>query len=94
MFGDALMVLRALIGVSMLSRGSGNSSLFLSLSLLVPLIPPPFVLQGTGKTLAYLLPLLARVDNYKKTTQAIIMVPTRELVRVSYFFPSSREITT
>jgi superfamily II DNA/RNA helicase len=34
---------------------------------------------GSGKTLAYLLPLLARINNREQTTQAIILVPTKEL---------------
>lgn len=35
---------------------------------------------GTGKTLAYLLPLLQRVDQENKNAQVIILAPTRELV--------------
>ncbi|WP_328591074.1 DEAD/DEAH box helicase [Siminovitchia fortis] len=35
---------------------------------------------GTGKTLAYLLPLLDRVDESKQMTQALILAPSRELV--------------
>ncbi len=34
---------------------------------------------GTGKTAAFVLPLLERLDETKKQTQAIILVPTREL---------------
>ena len=34
---------------------------------------------GSGKTLAYLAPLLARVDADRQTTQAVVLVPTREL---------------
>ena len=34
---------------------------------------------GTGKTLAYVLPLLQMVDPTKKQTQALIMVPSQEL---------------
>ncbi|KIC89577.1 helicase [Flavihumibacter sp. ZG627] len=34
---------------------------------------------GSGKTLAYLLPILELLDNSKKTTQALIIVPSREL---------------
>lgn len=34
---------------------------------------------GTGKTLAYLLPLIQRVEGGKGMTQAIILTPTREL---------------
>lgn len=34
---------------------------------------------GTGKTLAYLLPILSNIDNYSENIQAIIMAPTREL---------------
>ena len=35
---------------------------------------------GTGKTAAFGLPLLELVDNNNKTTQALILAPTRELV--------------
>lgn len=35
---------------------------------------------GTGKTLAYLLPLLQKVDPTKRENQAIILAPTHELV--------------
>lgn len=34
---------------------------------------------GTGKTLAYLLPILTKVDSSKKEAQAIILTPTHEL---------------
>lgn len=34
---------------------------------------------GSGKTLAYLLPVLAQVDPEVRGTQALVMVPTREL---------------
>ena len=34
---------------------------------------------GTGKTAAYGLPVLQRVDAERRTTQAIILSPTREL---------------
>lgn len=35
---------------------------------------------GTGKTHAYLLPILSRLDYSKKVVQAVILVPTNELV--------------
>jgi superfamily II DNA/RNA helicase len=35
---------------------------------------------GTGKTLAYVLPILQRIQVEKKSAQAIILAPTRELV--------------
>ena len=35
---------------------------------------------GTGKTAAYGLPLIARLDLIKRSTQALIMAPSRELV--------------
>ncbi|MBC9786083.1 DEAD/DEAH box helicase [Heliobacterium chlorum] len=35
---------------------------------------------GTGKTLAYLLPILTRVNSDSKNVQAVIVAPTRELV--------------
>lgn len=34
---------------------------------------------GTGKTLAYLLPILQKVDGTKKATQALIVAPSQEL---------------
>ncbi|MGG0657298.1 DEAD/DEAH box helicase [Rummeliibacillus pycnus] len=34
---------------------------------------------GTGKTLAYLLPILQKVDGAKKATQALIVAPSQEL---------------
>lgn len=34
---------------------------------------------GTGKTLAYLLPLLQRIDSEKKALQVVILAPSREL---------------
>ncbi|WP_425057775.1 DEAD-box ATP-dependent RNA helicase CshC [Sporomusa carbonis] len=34
---------------------------------------------GTGKTLAYLLPLLQKLDSAKRETQAVILAPTHEL---------------
>jgi ATP-dependent RNA helicase DeaD len=34
---------------------------------------------GTGKTLAYLLPLLTKIDPTQRTLQSIIVVPTHEL---------------
>ncbi|WP_123039486.1 DEAD/DEAH box helicase [Cohnella candidum] len=34
---------------------------------------------GTGKTLAYLLPILQRLDGSKRETQAIVLAPTQEL---------------
>lgn len=50
----------------------------------------PFILEGkdmvaesptgTGKTLAYLIPLLERVHTDNKNAQAVILAPTRELV--------------
>jgi superfamily II DNA/RNA helicase len=36
---------------------------------------------GTGKTLAYLLPLLQRIQTEEKNAQVVILAPTRELVR-------------
>lgn len=35
---------------------------------------------GTGKTAAFLLPVLNKIDTNKKTLQALILAPTRELV--------------
>ncbi len=39
---------------------------------------------GTGKTLAYLLPLLQKIDAAKRETQAIILAPTHELAMQIY----------
>ncbi|TCP28981.1 superfamily II DNA/RNA helicase [Scopulibacillus darangshiensis] len=39
---------------------------------------------GTGKTLAYLLPLLEQIDPEAKGTRAIILAPSRELVMQIY----------
>lgn len=36
---------------------------------------------GTGKTAAYGLPLLSRIDMVKRSTQVLVMVPSRELAR-------------
>jgi ATP-dependent RNA helicase DeaD len=36
---------------------------------------------GSGKTIAYAVPLLQRIDPSDKDVQAIVLVPTRELVR-------------
>jgi ATP-dependent RNA helicase DeaD len=36
---------------------------------------------GSGKTGAFLLPMLERLDSRRNTTQALILVPTRELAR-------------
>jgi ATP-dependent RNA helicase DDX6/DHH1 len=35
--------------------------------------------NGTGKTAAYIIPILERIDVSKKCIQALILVPTREL---------------
>lgn len=39
---------------------------------------------GTGKTLAYLLPLIQQINKEQKATQAIIVAPSRELVMQIY----------
>jgi superfamily II DNA/RNA helicase len=39
---------------------------------------------GTGKTLAYLLPILEKMDPQQKSAQAIVIAPTRELVMQIY----------
>lgn len=36
---------------------------------------------GSGKTGAYLLPILHRIDTHRPTCQALVLVPTRELAR-------------
>lgn len=40
---------------------------------------PPFLIPGSGKTLAYLLPLMTRIDNTSEHLQAVVLSPTREL---------------
>ena len=35
---------------------------------------------GTGKTLAFLLPIISKIDKNSKDVQALILCPTRELV--------------
>ncbi len=39
---------------------------------------------GSGKTLAYLIPTMLRIDFQKRETQALIIVPTRELAVQTY----------
>ena len=39
---------------------------------------------GTGKTLAYLLPLLTKIETSKKNLQVLILAPTRELAMQVY----------
>ena len=39
---------------------------------------------GTGKTHAFILPILQKLDEDKKDTQAVIVVPTRELGKQIY----------
>ena len=39
---------------------------------------------GSGKTIAYMLSLLQRVDPYIKNVQAVVVVPTRELAKQAY----------
>ncbi|MDT8903603.1 DEAD/DEAH box helicase [Anaeroselena agilis] len=39
---------------------------------------------GTGKTLAYLLPLLQKIETAKRETQAIVLAPTHELAMQIY----------
>ena len=34
---------------------------------------------GTGKTLAYLLPILQKIDTSKREVQAVVLAPTQEL---------------
>src|SRR5215213_8241374 len=34
---------------------------------------------GTGKTAAFALPILSKIDTSSKTTQALVLAPTREL---------------
>ena len=48
---------------------------------------------GTGKTLAYVLPMLQLVDGNKKQTQALIMAPSQELAMqiVMLFGSGSKE---
>ncbi|MCL6423492.1 DEAD/DEAH box helicase [Brachybacterium sp. JHP9] len=53
---------------------------------------------GTGKTAAFGLPLLAAVDSADRSTQALVLAPTRELAMqvadaIASFAQASREIT-
>src|SRR3954462_8496726 len=34
---------------------------------------------GTGKTAAFAIPILSRIDTTRRTTQALVLAPTREL---------------
>ncbi len=44
---------------------------------------------GTGKTAAFALPILSKIDPTKKTTQALVLTPTRELaIQVAEAFQS------
>ena len=43
----------------------------------------PGLRSGTGKSLAYILPILASIDNYSPTLQAVIVAPTGA-VRADY----------
>jgi len=46
---------------------------------------------GSGKTLAFLLPVLKRLDSHSKKTQALIIVPSRELAQqIEKVFKSMR----
>lgn len=42
-------------------------------------MPKTHTHTGTGKTLAFMLPLLAGIDTSKKAVQALVVVPSREL---------------
>ncbi|GCD81817.1 DEAD/DEAH box helicase [Parageobacillus thermoglucosidasius] len=56
---------------------------------------------GTGKTHAYLLPIIEKIDPNRKAVQAVITAPTRELatqiyheiLKITKFCPSDRQIT-
>ncbi|BDG46492.1 MULTISPECIES: DEAD/DEAH box helicase [Parageobacillus] len=56
---------------------------------------------GTGKTHAYLLPIIEKIDPDRKVVQAVITAPTRELatqiyheiLKITKFCPSDRQIT-
>ncbi|RDE31840.1 ATP-dependent helicase [Parageobacillus thermoglucosidasius] len=56
---------------------------------------------GTGKTHAYLLPIIEKIDPDRKAVQAVITAPTRELatqiyheiLKITKFCPSDRQIT-
>ena len=46
---------------------------------------------GSGKTIAFLLPILGLLDNSNKNTQALIVVPSRELaIQIEQVFKSMR----
>ena len=42
--------------------------------------------NGTGKTAAYSIPLIERIDMSSKKIQALVLVPTRELAMQTSFF--------
>ena len=56
---------------------------------------------GTGKTHAYLLPLINKIDASKQEVQAVITAPTRELatqiykevLKITKFCPEGEQIT-
>ena len=51
---------------------------------------------GTGKTLAFLVPIIEKIDFYNQSIQAIIIAPTRELAQQIYDFaiPFAKEFPT
>ncbi len=70
-----------------LVAGLGKMGITLPTRIQVEMIPPVLAGKdvigqsetGTGKTLAYLLPLFQKLDTEKATMQAIILAPTHEL---------------
>ncbi|UHA74546.1 DEAD/DEAH box helicase [Paenibacillus sp. 481] len=52
---------------------------------------------GTGKTLAYLLPLIMRIDATQRSTQAVVVAPTQELamqiVREAEYYTNGSELS-
>ena len=50
---------------------------------------------GTGKTLAFLVPIIEKIDFYNQSVQAVIVAPTRELAQQIYDFaiPFTKEFS-
>ncbi len=75
-----------------LARGLGKAGITRPTEIQAAVIPPVLFgkdvfgqsATGTGKTLAYLLPLFQKIEAAKKETQAIILAPTHELAMQIY----------
>lgn len=73
--------------IAPLTAGIGKAGIDVPTEIQARVIPPALAGKdiigqsptGTGKTLAYLLPVLQRIDVSKRGAQALILVPTHEL---------------